>query len=155
MTRGSSQDGIGGPYLPIQSQSCIALTSRSSSTLDGETEDTRIARTSDLEAGPGEHAQESEHERTGLLASARELAAQGSAANDDATTDERTGLLQVPTSALKPSADISGSGFVDRGGPASLPEANATMAFPSADAPWYKKLFAFAGLGFLISVGYM
>ncbi|PNW80544.1 hypothetical protein CHLRE_07g321951v5 [Chlamydomonas reinhardtii] len=29
------------------------------------------------------------------------------------------------------------------------------MAFPSADAPWYKKLFAFAGLGFLISVGYM
>ncbi|KAG2450474.1 hypothetical protein HYH02_004975 [Chlamydomonas schloesseri] len=29
------------------------------------------------------------------------------------------------------------------------------MAFPSADSPWYKKFFAFAGLGFLISVGYM
>ncbi|GIL44555.1 hypothetical protein Vafri_2087 [Volvox africanus] len=47
------------------------------------------------------------------------------------------------------------TGFKDRGELASLPESHATLSFPSEDAPWYRKLFAFAGLGFLISVGYM
>ncbi|GFR47169.1 hypothetical protein Agub_g8862 [Astrephomene gubernaculifera] len=46
-------------------------------------------------------------------------------------------------------------GFRDGGEPVSLPESNASLSFPSANAPWYRKLFAFAGLGFLISVGYM
>lgn len=37
----------------------------------------------------------------------------------------------------------------------SLPEAHATIPVPSVTAPVWKKLFAFSGLGLMISVGYM
>ena len=36
----------------------------------------------------------------------------------------------------------------------SLAEVNATIAVPRA-GPWFRKLFAFAGPGYLVSVGYM
>src|SRR3989442_4814924 len=36
----------------------------------------------------------------------------------------------------------------------SLPEAHGTIAF-SAGASWFRKVFAFAGPGYLVAVGYM
>ncbi|KAH8940159.1 hypothetical protein BDL97_15G073700 [Sphagnum fallax] len=38
---------------------------------------------------------------------------------------------------------------------ASLAEVNSSVSVPSVDGKWYKKFFAFAGLGFLVSVAYM
>ncbi len=35
------------------------------------------------------------------------------------------------------------------------PQSHSTVDFPPLDAPWYRKMFAFAGLGFLVAVGYM
>ncbi|KAG2481938.1 hypothetical protein HYH03_014456 [Edaphochlamys debaryana] len=60
-------------------------------------------------------------------------------------------LRREPTEALAEPL----LGFKNRGLDPSLPESNSSLAFPSADSPWYKKMFAFAGLGFLVSVGYM
>lgn len=37
----------------------------------------------------------------------------------------------------------------------SLQEIHSTISVPDANAAWYQKLFAFTGLGFLVSVGYM
>src|SRR3954470_23877880 len=37
---------------------------------------------------------------------------------------------------------------------ASLPEVNATVRVPG-NGPWFRKLLAFAGPGYLVSVGYM
>ena len=37
----------------------------------------------------------------------------------------------------------------------SLEEVHSSVRVPHAGAPWYAKLFAFSGLGFIISVGYM
>lgn len=45
------------------------------------------------------------------------------------------------------------AGWRRRGEQPSLPESHSTVSF-SSDAPWYKRLFSFAGVGFLISVGY-
>lgn len=39
-------------------------------------------------------------------------------------------------------------------GEASLPEVNRSIVIP-ASAPWWRKMFAFAGPGFLVAVGYM
>jgi hypothetical protein len=37
----------------------------------------------------------------------------------------------------------------------SLPEVNGTIAVPAASRPWFAQLAAFAGIGSMISVGYM
>lgn len=37
---------------------------------------------------------------------------------------------------------------------ASLDEANGSVPYPSMDAPFWKKLCAFSGLGLMVSVGY-
>lgn len=37
---------------------------------------------------------------------------------------------------------------------ASLDEANSSVAYPRMDAPFWKKLCAFSGLGLMVSVGY-
>ena len=37
----------------------------------------------------------------------------------------------------------------------SLPEAYSTVNFPGPDSSWHWKLWAFAGVGFMVSVGYM
>lgn len=37
----------------------------------------------------------------------------------------------------------------------SLPEAHSSVSFPGPDSPWIWKLWAFAGVGFMVSVGYM
>ncbi len=36
----------------------------------------------------------------------------------------------------------------------SLPEVNASVKVAPMDAPWYQKFWSYAGLGFIISVGY-
>ena len=37
----------------------------------------------------------------------------------------------------------------------SLPEVNSSVRVPAAHQAWYKKMWCYAGLGFLVSVGYM
>ncbi|CAM6106118.1 unnamed protein product [Calypogeia fissa] len=37
----------------------------------------------------------------------------------------------------------------------SLPEVNSSVSWPVPSAPWYKKVFALLGVGFMISVAYM
>ncbi len=57
---------------------------------------------------------------------------------------------------LSPLEDgLATSGFINSQAPASLPEANRSLGFVRAEDPWHKKIRAFAGLGFLIAVGYM
>jgi manganese transport protein len=55
-----------------------------------------------------------------------------------------------------PANDMTGdqSGWRFTGERASLPEANATVAVP-AGGTWLRRLFAFAGPGYMVSVGYM
>jgi manganese transport protein len=38
---------------------------------------------------------------------------------------------------------------------ASLPESHSTVSVPPLTAPWWKKMWAFTGMGLIISVGYM
>ncbi|KAG2450724.1 hypothetical protein HYH02_004562 [Chlamydomonas schloesseri] len=80
--------------------------------------------------------------------------------NGSAPTDS----AQVAVAVSEPGATVRGDstlneplleGFKDRGELPSLPESNASLSFPDESSPWWKKMFAFAGLGFLISVGYM
>ncbi len=52
------------------------------------------------------------------------------------------------------SADESRSQPAEGGGRASLAEVNATVAIPQG-ASWLRRLFAFAGPGYMVSVGYM
>jgi len=59
-------------------------------------------------------------------------------------------MRQPPASDLPD--DQSGWRFT--GERPSLPEANATIAVPKA-GPWIRRLFAFAGPGYMVSVGYM
>lgn len=46
------------------------------------------------------------------------------------------------------------SGWLLHNNTVSLDECNNSIPVPSLDAPWYKKLLAFGGLGMLISVGW-
>ncbi|MGN6767482.1 MAG: Nramp family divalent metal transporter [Rhizobiaceae bacterium] len=59
-------------------------------------------------------------------------------------------MLQI---APRP-ADESRSQPAEGGGRASLAEVNATVAIPQG-ASWLRRLFAFAGPGYMVSVGYM
>ncbi|HEY8548791.1 MAG TPA: Nramp family divalent metal transporter [Vicinamibacterales bacterium] len=61
---------------------------------------------------------------------------------------------EVPAAPpAEPAAADVGPGWRSRGG-VSLSEVNASILVP-ADAPAWRKLFAFAGPGFLVAVGYM
>ena len=46
-------------------------------------------------------------------------------------------------------------GWRSNDGVRSLPEVNGTIAVPAASRPWFAQLAAFAGIGSMISVGYM
>jgi len=46
-------------------------------------------------------------------------------------------------------------GWRTNDGVRSLPEVNGTIAVPAASRPWFAQLAAFAGIGSMISVGYM
>jgi manganese transport protein len=50
--------------------------------------------------------------------------------------------------------DVSGWRFTRVGDRPSLPEVNATVAIPK-EGVWFRHLFAFAGPGYMVSVGYM
>jgi manganese transport protein len=52
-------------------------------------------------------------------------------------------------------ARMSGWRFVRVGDRPSLPEANATVAVPAGGGRWFRHLLAFAGPGYMVSVGYM
>lgn len=80
------------------------------------------------------------------------------------TIDTSVVAVEVEASGSPSSATVRGDstlneplleGFKDRGELPSLPESNASLSFPEESAPWWRKFFAFMGLGFLISVGYM
>lgn len=63
--------------------------------------------------------------------------------------------LPVTQSDSSPESAALLAGWRRHNGTASLAEVNASVSVPSLDGKWYKKFFAFAGLGFLISVAYM
>lgn len=58
------------------------------------------------------------------------------------------------TNPLAPEREALLSGWRRHNDVASLEEVNSSIAVPS-DGAWYKKAFAFAGLGFMVSVAYM
>jgi manganese transport protein len=55
---------------------------------------------------------------------------------------------------VKPSEPSTDSGWRKRAGQASLPEVHRSVVVP-AGAPFWRKLLAFSGPGFLVAVGYM
>jgi len=66
--------------------------------------------------------------------------------------DARTSDL---TSHSVPTAGKSTGWREDAGSFKSLPEVNATVAVPPTGGLWWRRLLAFAGPGYLVSVGYM
>ena len=46
-------------------------------------------------------------------------------------------------------------GWRSNDGVRSLPEVHGSIAVPAASRPWFAQLAAFAGIGSMISVGYM
>ena len=54
-----------------------------------------------------------------------------------------------------PNAGKSPAGWRVEAGRASLAEVNATVAVPAMGGLWWRRLLAFAGPGYLVSVGYM
>jgi NRAMP (natural resistance-associated macrophage protein)-like metal ion transporter len=73
------------------------------------------------------------------------------------TADEVVNNQQVPTAEVEASPEHVAllSGWRRHNDIASLAEVNSSVSVPKLDGKWYQKFWAFAGLGFLISVAYM
>ncbi len=73
------------------------------------------------------------------------------------TADEVVKNQQVPTAEVEASPERVAllSGWRQHNDIASLAEVNSSVSVPNLDGKWYQKFWAFAGLGFIISVAYM
>lgn len=76
----------------------------------------------------------------------------------DKTCKDSQVVVSIPESdedSVPSSEEDPPSGWREAVRENSLPESFSTIKVPPPSAPFWKKLFAFSGLGFLISVGYM
>lgn len=137
----AAEEGGGGPGSERSALEIVPPPPPPSSSTEGDNSVTMIDK-----SGPIALRKGSATEMVTVEVSHREVNSDARDAKDDDNASEEDDRVTVP---------LLLGGWRQENDRPSLPEVNSSVRWPAQTAPWYKKVFALLGVGFMISVAYM